>query len=238
MFPGQSVEIPRMARKAATAPAGARRFSPPMQALVDEHQVILLAIAQIPAAVAALGRDGGEPQRQTIRDLVDFIREFADRYHHAKEEEILFGYFDGNAEIIQAMRAEHDIGRSHVRAAAEAVEAGDRAAVRQRLTAYGALLTEHIRKEDEILYPWMNRQLTDSQVGRLFAQFQEVDVRFGDRPARYRERVAAWERLLGSGFGLAHGGPASVPAGFPGNPAFGSSGHGGPPSRRNDKDSS
>ena len=31
----------------------------------------------------------------------------------------------------------------------------------------GELLTEHIRKEDEILYPWMEQQLSDGQIGRL-----------------------------------------------------------------------
>jgi hemerythrin-like domain-containing protein len=43
--------------------------------------------------------------------------------------------------------------------------------------AYRELLTEHIRKEDEILYPWMDRELSVKQVGELFSKFNEADDR-------------------------------------------------------------
>jgi hypothetical protein len=39
----------------------------------------------------------------------------------------------------------------------------------------------------------MERQLTDAQIGRLFAQFREVDAKLGDRPAGYRTWVGTLE---------------------------------------------
>ena len=45
----------------------------------------------------------------------------------------------------------------------------------EHLRAYGALLTEHIRKEDEVLYPWMDRELSTAQVGELFSRFAAVN---------------------------------------------------------------
>jgi len=138
-----------------------------------------------------------DARRRQVQDVLEFVRNFADRFHHAKEEDLLFPQFEDAGEIIAAMRAEHETGRSHVRAAAAALAAGDGAAVASHLSAYGALLTEHIRKEDEILYPWMNRSLSDAQVGRLYAAFREVEARFGERPAQDRDMVTRLENEIG-----------------------------------------
>ncbi|MBI5499675.1 MAG: hemerythrin domain-containing protein [Deltaproteobacteria bacterium] len=195
VFPSRRVEIPRAAPRAA-APAGGvrRRLSPPLAQLVEEHATIKRVLARIPALAAGLSVPPTAAEKEEVRAVLDFVRNFADRYHHAKEEELLFRCFDGTLDVLRAMHADHEAGRGHVRAVAEALERGDAGVVRERLTAYRELLEEHIRKEDEILYPWMDRELTDAQVGRLFAQFQEVDERFGERPARFREWVAGWER--------------------------------------------
>ena len=193
VLPGIDVEIPRLARRTAALAAGRRGFSPPVRELVDEHRVILRAIALIPRLAAGLATGLDAVRRRQVRELLDFVRNFADRFHHAKEEDLLFPLFAEAGEIIAAMQTEHETGRGHVRAAAAAAEAGDGATVAARLTAYAALLTEHIRKEDEILYPWMDRALNDSQVGKLFAEFRAVDLRFGERPAQYRALVARLE---------------------------------------------
>jgi len=134
--------------------------------------------------------------RRLVREGIDFIRSYADHLHHAKEEDILFGYFDEESPAIKAFRTEHDIARSHVRLAEEGVTARDRAAVAEHLLAYGGLLASHIKREDEVLYPWMDRELTTSQVGELYARFAAVDEAAGpDFTPRYTalvERLEAW----------------------------------------------
>jgi hemerythrin-like domain-containing protein len=92
-----------------------------------------------------------------------------------KEEDILFDYADREAEVIQVMLQDHDRARSLVRASAEAIEARDCAALCSHLLAYRELLTEHITKEDDILYPYIDSQLTTSQVGEVFRRFEEVE---------------------------------------------------------------
>ena len=195
VFPGQAVAIPRVERREIRKP-GAAKLSPPMHELVEEHRCIMRIIALIPKIVASLNAGLDAAKKQTIAEVLDFIRHFADRFHHAKEEEILFRYFDETADILAAMRKEHEIGRGHVRAAAAALERDDTAPIREHLPAYGALLTEHIRKEDEILYPWMDRELSDSQIGQLFSRFRAVDEQFGDKPASCRALVARLEARL------------------------------------------
>jgi len=176
IFPGQTMDIPKTVRKAA--PAGNRKLAPPLQDLVQEHANIKRVLAQLPTLGATL-RAGLTPElRLSVAQALDFIRQYADRFHHAKEEDILFTFFDAGSDILKVMCAEHEAGRQHVRSASAALEQGDAAGIAASLTAYAALLTEHIRKEDEILYPWMNSQLTDSQVGQLFTKFREVDRQF------------------------------------------------------------
>jgi hemerythrin-like domain-containing protein len=57
--------------------------------LSEEHQNILKVIV---AARAECGRvaGGAAPDEGFFRKAVDFIRGYADRFHHAKEEDILF----------------------------------------------------------------------------------------------------------------------------------------------------
>ncbi len=188
VFPGQTVELPKPKQK-PPASAGKSKFSPPIQELVDEHTHIKRVIAAVPAIVASIGAGLDESSRATISAAVDFIKNFADRYHHAKEEDLLFKYFDEGEPILLAMHQEHEDGRAHVRAVLAGLERDDAAAVREHLSAYAELLTEHIRKEDEILYPWMDQHLSDGQIGRLFSEFRKVDTKFGDGPSLYRARA-------------------------------------------------
>lgn len=193
VFPGESVEIPRLARRTAPKLAGRHGFSPPMRELVEEHTVIKRAIALVPRLTADFAAGISDVRRGPLQEVLDFIRNFADRYHHAKEEDLLFPFFSDAGEILATMHAEHETGRGLVRASVAALAAGDGAALAKHLTAYGALLTEHIRKEDEILYPWMDRSLSDTQIGKLYAAFREVDARFGERPAQDRATITRLE---------------------------------------------
>lgn len=190
VWPGREVKIPvrkreQPAREAASA-------SPPMKKLMDEHKLIKRWIALIPTVIPDLDLGSAETQ-QLVRAGLDFIRSFADKFHHAKEEEILFRYFDQTLEIITVMLEDHEKARAHVRAVNDALTSRDNDAARRHLAAYAELLTEHIKKEDEILYPWMDRQLSDAQVGRLFSEFAEADQRLAGVAERAEKFVREME---------------------------------------------
>ena len=150
------------------------KYSTPLRQLVDEHVLIKRFVALIPRLLEVMDVSAAE-DRELVLGGVDFIRSYADKFHHAKEEDILFGYFDPSLEIIQAMLTDHETARAHVRRLAEAVEAQDADTAAEHLGAYGDLLSDHIKKEDEILYPWMDRELTMAQVGELFSRFGAVN---------------------------------------------------------------
>ncbi len=129
---------------------------------------------------------------------IAFIRNYADAYHHAKEEEILFAGLEAESDIIATMRQEHDQARRLVQRLAQVLETSDIPAVTTCLNEYRELLQGHIKKEDEILYPWIDRGLSDGRVGQLFSRFSEVDRKFADEPARQEHFVGRTEQMLNS----------------------------------------
>lgn len=174
--PGRPAASLPPARDRAAGP-GKVPYSPPMKMLVEEHRRILRFVALIPALIADLDV-ASEEGRGQVGSAVDFVRSYADRFHHAKEEEILFACFDEGQDIIRAMREDHRRGRACVQGVLDALGRRDAAGVSRNLAEYGEILTEHIRKEDEILYPWMDRNLSLRQVGELYARFREQDEAF------------------------------------------------------------
>jgi len=73
------------------------------------------------------------------------------------------------------MYKDHEKARSHVKAMSEGLKERNKEKVAEHLNAYKELLSEHIKKEDEILYVWMDRNLSTKQVGTLFFSFSEAD---------------------------------------------------------------
>ena len=190
--PEADIEIPEVKAAAAEEPAQIK-YSPPMKKLVDEHVLIKRWIALIPRVVEHLDVET-ESGRRLILDGIDMIRSYADKYHHAKEEDILFKYFDQDSQILQVMYEDHTTGRGHVKAMLEALERKDKATLGNHLMAYRELLTGHIKKEDEILYPWMDRNLSTRQIGELFTKFSEADDQMGFSAEKYEKFIETLEK--------------------------------------------
>ncbi len=154
------------------------KYSPPVKKLVDEHVKIKKLLSRIPAIIEGL-ESKDMIDRKLIESAVYFIQNYADKFHHAKEEDILFKYADETLEIISVMHEDHKAGRSFVKLVLAGLEEESKEKISNGLKGYKNLLTEHIRKEDEILYPWIDRGLTTRQVGELMVKFSESDKMFG-----------------------------------------------------------
>lgn len=187
IFPGQNVQIPRIERKIKE---NKTKFSPPMKMLVDEHVLIKRLLALIPSMTAKIRLP---EHRQDVLNAVDFIRNFADRFHHAKEEDLLFPQFETDQAIIQVMLADHTTGRNLIKEILEALETNDRNVIVQNLNSYRELLTEHIKKEDEILFPWMDRNLDTSHVGKLYSEFRTTDAKLAGSWEKYTRIIETLE---------------------------------------------
>ena len=154
-------------------------YSAPIQKLVDEHKLIKEFLALIPELCEIIQKDL-QGSKEIILQSVDFIRQFADKFHHAKEEDILFAYAKGNDDIINVMLEDHKKGRYYVKSVLLGLETEDASFITYSLKHYRELLTEHIKKEDEILYPWIERAMSASDIDSIEAEFDNVEVSFGE----------------------------------------------------------
>lgn len=104
--------------------------------------------------------------------MIDFIRSYADKHHHGKEEEYLFKIMTrdmGDEKVkgpLSGMYIEHDLGRLFIKnleAAVNNVKSGDmnaRVDVIANAIAYTDLLTRHIDKENNAIYMFADRSLS------------------------------------------------------------------------------
>ena len=174
------------------------------QALVNEHQLILRMLAILERNASRTAR-GEYANYGFYLEAVDFIRNFADRFHHAKEEDILFEALVANGmpranSPVAAMLMEHDQGRAFVRAMEDAATAalaskpGQDAAIAENALGYLELLREHISKEDGILYPLAERLIPEGMRDGIVAGYEAAEGRTpADFAARYKWVVEQYE---------------------------------------------
>lgn len=161
----------------------------PIETLMNEHRVIEQGLDSLDRLGAGLSTEDAT-HRERLGELVRFFREFADRVHHAKEEDRLFialadHGFSSESGPVFVMLSEHEIGRSHVTKLAE-VAAGDGPLtpqevehVKENATAFSTLLRSHIQKEDNILFPMATQLLQPAVVDELRTAFDAFDATAG-----------------------------------------------------------
>lgn len=165
------------------------------QQLSAEHQNILRVIDHVLVECQRLGK-GGELDVEFIEQTIDFIRNYADKFHHAKEEDILFDAMLSNVDWlhcnpIPVMMNEHNAGREYVRDLENALRKNDLYGVIENARGYCYLLQNHIYKEDNILYPMAEEALNDEQKEMVLQKYSEVETtKFS------REAIAKYEHLF------------------------------------------
>ncbi len=173
------------------------------EVMVEEHKLILRMIALVERNTDLLEK-GSFRDWQFYLDAVDFIRNYADRFHHAKEEDVLFVALIENgmpekSSPIEAMHIEHDQGRAYVRAMEEAAlkardgELGQIPVIAENARGYIELLRGHIEKEDNILYPLAERVLPASVRPAMLEAYSEAESETPGLEDRYRELVEKYE---------------------------------------------
>jgi hemerythrin-like domain-containing protein len=190
--------------------------------LRNEHRLIVQVVGAL-RQLALAGQAEGRIDGAGAADALDFIRNFTDRCHHAKEETLLFPALlaaglpaDGGP--VAVMLSEHEQGRAFAQAldaSREAAAAGDSAALAQFTAAalgYSDLLVGHIDKEDHVLFNLADGLLSAEQQAQLRAEFDRVEAEeIGEGE---HERFHALGEALVARYGDPAGeGPADAPAG-------------------------
>ncbi len=174
------------------------------QVMSDEHQLILRMITLVERNTELM-EQGKFRNWQFFLDAVDFIRNYADRFHHAKEEDVLFIELVNNGmpakqSPIEAMQMEHEQGRAFVRGLEEAAqqalagEPGQIPLIAENAKGYAELLRGHIDKEDTILYPLAERVLPEEVRERMLTAYDHAEEQTPGLEKRYYQLVESYEQ--------------------------------------------
>ncbi len=156
----------------------------PTDVLRDEHDTILGALDVLEAAATRVERGTALPDTWWP-DIVAWLRGFADRNHHAKEEQSLFpalvkAGIPKEGGPVGVMLAEHEEGRAFIRR----MELGD---PRERVDAargYARLLRAHIAKENDVLFQLADAVLEEPVQQGLAREFETVAIELGATASR------------------------------------------------------
>jgi len=149
--------------------------------LRDEHQLIIKYINLLTRYLTTISED---EQREDLfvklGDFVDFIKNYADTYHHAKEENILFKFMEEPGVLthcnpLPVMLNDHENGRQFVRELTVAIVNNDQVKAQLSAQAWASLLTEHIYKEDNVLYVMAEEGLNDEQKRKIEIEYSEIE---------------------------------------------------------------
>lgn len=161
-------------------------MSKPTEMLTDEHKNIITVVNALDRECNSLV-SGKELNKTFIEKAIDFFKHYADKFHHAKEEEILFKELRKNSDKMDCdptgqMEYEHELGRDFVKQMEEGLNENNKRKIVENARKYIQLLQEHIFKEDNILFPMADGAL-DNKVQKLMAaKFKQIEQeRFGGK---------------------------------------------------------
>ncbi len=159
----------------------------PRGLLMIEHRLIEKMLKIVDAESARI-RGERSVQPVFIDTAVDFIRTYADRTHHGKEEDILFAELARkkldaeNARIMEELVREHVQAREHVRALVDAKERflkNDPSAWKDAADNISWLATfypVHIKKEDAVFFPGTEGYFSYAELDLMLQRFHGFDA--------------------------------------------------------------
>ena len=169
-----------------------------------EHRLIEKMLAIIAREAAKIRGGSGKIDALFIDTAVDFIRTYADRTHHGKEEDILFkdlakkALSEGDSGVMAELVEEHRQAREKVRAlenAKERFQKGDKEAVPDIVSIMDWLVDfypRHIRKEDKDFFPRTESYLDKDELDAMLFAFRDFDAKMIHE--KYEKLVKSLER--------------------------------------------
>lgn len=171
--------------------------------LMIEHRLIERMIRQIQKVLKQIDATN-EVDPLFIDKVVDFIRTYADRTHHGKEEDILFRDLqkkelsNDDRRVMNELVEEHVFGRHTTK---NLVEANNRyrnggksalTAIEDHLHTLVDFYPKHIEKEDKVFFPASRAYFTDQEDQAMLDEFWAFDKKMIHE--KYKSVVEALEQ--------------------------------------------
>lgn len=157
-----------------------------IEIMIKEHENVIRMVEVIRKYCYKVLKDERIDYKDFFK-IIDFIRNYTDAHHHAKEEDILFKIMGeempklANNGAITGMLIEHDMARLYISNLEKALEEYEKGKDEARLDiianaiSYGDLLTRHIDKENNIIYKFAEKMLADDVKEQIDRQSEEIE---------------------------------------------------------------
>lgn len=176
-------------------------MSGPLHALRHEHRIIERALHALDGICIRL-EWGDRVPSSTLVQLVGFINEFADRFHHGKEEAYLFPALERrgivrNGGPLAALESQHEIERQLTatmrRAVAEYsdLDPESRQHFVDAARKYTGHLVAHIQAEDSLLFRLADEVLEEADIAEMQQGFERAESELSPRTREEFERLAS-----------------------------------------------
>jgi hemerythrin-like domain-containing protein len=157
----------------------------PTEDLINEHKAIKVMLSIMSKIAENIKNDKGVDTND-VEKIVNFLKTFADKCHHGKEENALFpalvkaGIPNENGPV-GVMLNEHVIGRGHIKeigTSTENYKAGNTESIQliaDSLLSYVNLLQNHIQKEENVLFKMADKVLNNNVQDDVYEQFEKIE---------------------------------------------------------------
>jgi hemerythrin-like domain-containing protein len=157
----------------------------PTEDLIHEHKAIEIMLSVMSVIADQILKGKGFDVSE-IDQIVDFLKTFVDKCHHGKEENVLFpalvaaGIPKENGPV-GVMLHEHVLGRGFIKDiidGAESYKSGNNAAsqsIAYAMLKYVTLLQNHIKKENNMLFPMADKVLNPTEQDLIYEQFERIE---------------------------------------------------------------
>ena len=157
--------------------------------LVEEHHLILRGLDLLTTAAERIVRNQ-HPPREFFEKAVSFTLNFTNRFHHYKEEIVMFGMLaqkhqgEIDAEL-ERLRDQHHALHDYmneISKSLDAYSANSQSEVRRlhrNLSDYIETLRRHVNAENTIFYPLVAKTLTEDEMQWLKEEFDTFAAKEG-----------------------------------------------------------
>ena len=171
----------------------------PLEILRNEHGLIRQFVDNLSLAGDKMA-EGERPPTEFFAKAVLFAKEFADEFHHPKEEYVMFvrlaqkkgGAMDGE---IESLRHQHEHARDYMSAIATALNGYNEGSpfktsdILENMGAYIVMERAHIHKEDHVFFPMVAKEFSDQEMAQINVEFEKVKQKAGGQKFEEAHRL-------------------------------------------------
>ena len=163
----------------------------PTENLKSEHNDII-ELLKIMSKIAESIKSNDVFYPSDIEEIIDFLKHFIEKSHHGKEEifypELILAGVSKENESLSVMKYEHVLARNYLKDINSCVEnckignAFSGQLLADSLNNYVVLISNHIKKEEEIIFPMADKELSEEkqiEISEEFERIEEKIVRHG-----------------------------------------------------------